>query len=43
MIRLKHLAYTALVVDAMILATFFYPPTLEIYMGWIDHMLGVVR
>jgi hypothetical protein len=28
---------------AMLLATFFWPPTLEIYLGWADHIMGVTR
>jgi hypothetical protein len=37
---LKYLSYVAIVLDAALLATFFYPPTLEIYMHWAD---AVVR
>lgn len=32
-----------MVIAAMILATFFYQPTLDVYMGWADHIMGVTR
>lgn len=37
------LTKTSLIVAAVILATFFYQPTLDVYTGWANHIMGVSR
>lgn len=38
----RLLTGAAMAIAIVILATFFHPYTLEIYMGWADRIVGVV-